>query len=81
MTIDPKIPSRLQRALWRHPHFWGAMLVIAASALAFGPESWMEWLFWAASAGTLVAARIILACVAVGLGVAMIWPLVSTRRQ
>lgn len=78
---NPTAQDRLERAIWRHPHFWGALLVIAASALAFGPESWMEWLFWAASVNTLLAARIVLGCVAIGLVVAMVWPLISTRRR
>jgi hypothetical protein len=81
MMNHPKSTNRLQSALWRHPHFWGAILVVAASALAFGPESWMEWLFWAASVDTVLVARVILVCIAAGLGAAMVWPLISTRRR
>lgn len=74
------VQSSFDRALWRHPHLWGAIVVIAASMLAFGPDGWMEWLFWAASVETLLIARVALACIAAAVVVVIGWPLISGRR-
>lgn len=70
----------LTRMLWRHPHFWGAVLVVAASMLAFGPDSWMEWLFWAISVQSLAIVRVALACIAAAAAAVIAWPLISGRR-
>lgn len=65
----------------RCPQLWGVLPVIGASMLAFGPDSWMEWLSWAASVKSLTIARVVLAGVAVAIAAVMAWAAIGSRRK
>lgn len=60
----------------RHSQLLAAVFVVAAAALDFGPDSWMEWVLWGATVVSVEAARIVLSVIAVILVAAILWPLI-----
>ncbi len=72
-------PARGRRKLSRHAALTNAVFFVAATGLAFGPDAWLEWLFWGWTAGLVVAVRLtLMAIAALTLGV-IIWSMLHHR--
>ncbi len=57
------------------------LVVVASSAAAIGPDSWMEWLFWGTTVISHETQRLALGAVAVILAVAIAWPFLTRPRR
>jgi hypothetical protein len=63
----------------RWPVAANAVLFVAASGLAVGPDAWLEWLSWGWTAGFAVAVRMsLIAAAAISIG-ALLWMIFHQR--
>ena len=53
----------------------GAVAILAASsALAVGPDTWMEWILWGTTVLTVETARLVFFALSAALVAVLVWP-------
>ncbi len=54
---------------------------VAASALAIGPDFWIEWFLWGTTVISVAGARTLLLALALAVVIAVLWPVLSKPRH
>lgn len=54
---------------------------VTASALAIGPDFWIEWVLWGTTVISVAGARTLLLALALAVVIAVLWPVLSRPRH
>jgi hypothetical protein len=80
-SSPPSVTARTRNFWTRHAQLLAALFVVASSALAAGPDNWVEWVLWGTTVVSHETARFVLLGLAVIIAAAVIWPLLRPSRD